>query len=126
MNGKQGILALVLVIGCTAVRAQQPNQLQFKIDSTNRTLTVSAEERGAAADHERSFYRGGRGGDFAGAGEAICSGTDDGIAGPAAEGVLAGHLGIAAANPSGAAHLCFLPSGDHGAGFEHPVRGRCL
>jgi len=45
MNGKQGILALVLVIGCTAVRAQQPNQLQFKIDSTNRTLTVSAEER---------------------------------------------------------------------------------
>jgi hypothetical protein len=45
MNEKQVILALVLVIGGTAVGAQQPNQLQLKIESTNRTLTVSAEER---------------------------------------------------------------------------------
>ena len=45
MNGKQVILTLATVIGVTAVAAQQPNQLQLKIDSTNRTLTVSAEER---------------------------------------------------------------------------------
>jgi uncharacterized protein YggE len=45
MNGKQVILALAFVIGGKAVCAQQPNQLQLKIDSNNRSITVSAEER---------------------------------------------------------------------------------
>ena len=45
MNVKQAIAALVFLLGCAGIRAQQANQLQLKIDSTNRTLTVSAEER---------------------------------------------------------------------------------
>jgi len=45
MNGKQFFAAVVCLVGCAAIGAQQANQLQLKIDSTNRTLTVSAEER---------------------------------------------------------------------------------
>jgi uncharacterized protein YggE len=45
MNGKQVLAAVVCLAGCTMIGAQQANQLQLKIDSTNRTLTVSAEER---------------------------------------------------------------------------------
>jgi hypothetical protein len=44
MNGKQAVVALAFLAGSAAV-AQQANQLQLKIDSTNRTLSVSAEER---------------------------------------------------------------------------------
>jgi uncharacterized protein len=51
MIGKQPFAALLLFAGCAAVSAQQANQLQLKIDSTNRTLTVSAEER-VTADPE--------------------------------------------------------------------------
>jgi hypothetical protein len=45
MIGKKAIQALALVAYGTAVSAQQTNQLQLKIDPSNRTLTVSAEER---------------------------------------------------------------------------------
>ena len=51
MHGKQAIAALALAAGCVVVCAQQANQLQLKIDSTNRTLTVSAEGR-VTADPE--------------------------------------------------------------------------
>jgi len=44
MNGKLVFAAVACLTVCT-VSAQQANQLQLKIDSTNRTLTVSAEER---------------------------------------------------------------------------------
>jgi uncharacterized protein YggE len=44
MNGKQTVVALTF-LAATAAIAQQANQLQLKIDSTNRTLTVGAEER---------------------------------------------------------------------------------
>jgi uncharacterized protein YggE len=44
MNGKQAIIALAFLAG-TAAFAQQANQLQLKIDPSNRALTVSAEER---------------------------------------------------------------------------------
>ena len=45
MNGKQAIAALALFAGCTASGAQQTSQVQLKIEPSNRTLTVSAEER---------------------------------------------------------------------------------
>ena len=45
-----------------------------------------------------------------------------GAAGPAAQRLLAGTAGIAAPKAAGPGHLCLLPSGDHGAGFEHFVR----
>jgi len=45
MHGKQVIAWLALIVGCVAVSAQQTTQVQLKIESTNRTLTVSAEER---------------------------------------------------------------------------------
>jgi hypothetical protein len=51
MNGKQAIAAFALLAGCTAAGAQQTSQVQLKIESTNRTLTVSAEER-VTADPE--------------------------------------------------------------------------
>jgi hypothetical protein len=44
MNGKQALTALAFLAG-TAAFAQQANQIQLKIDSSNRTLSVSAEER---------------------------------------------------------------------------------
>jgi hypothetical protein len=45
MNAMQGIAALALVVGCVAGSAQQTTQVQLKIEPSNRTLTVSAEER---------------------------------------------------------------------------------
>jgi uncharacterized protein YggE len=45
MHGKQAIITLALIAGCAAADAQQTTQVQLKIDPTNRTLTVSAEER---------------------------------------------------------------------------------
>jgi uncharacterized protein YggE len=51
MNGRRSIAALLFLASSALVSAQQANQLQLKIDSTNRTLTVSAEER-VTADPE--------------------------------------------------------------------------
>jgi uncharacterized protein YggE len=48
---KNAITAIAIFFGCAAAVAQQPNQLQLKIENTNRTLTVSAEER-VTADPE--------------------------------------------------------------------------
>ena len=48
MNSKHAIAVLVCLAGCVAASAQQANQLQPKIDSSNRTLTVNAEERVSA------------------------------------------------------------------------------
>jgi uncharacterized protein YggE len=45
MQGKQALVALVIVLGCAAASTQQTNQVQLKIEAANRTLTVSAEER---------------------------------------------------------------------------------
>ena len=45
MNAMQAVAALALVVGCVAGSAQQTTQVQLKIEPTNRTLTVSAEER---------------------------------------------------------------------------------
>ena len=45
MNGKLVLTAVVCLAGSSTISAQQANQLQLKIDSTNRTLTVSADER---------------------------------------------------------------------------------
>ncbi len=42
---KQAIAMIVVLAGCAVASAQQATQVQLKIDSTNRTLTVSAEER---------------------------------------------------------------------------------
>lgn len=45
MNGKQAIAALVLLAGCQMAIGQQANQVQLKIESSNRSLAVSADER---------------------------------------------------------------------------------
>ncbi len=54
------------------------------------------------------------------------AGKNGGDSRPAAQRLLAGDSGIAAADAAGAGDLCLLPSGDDGAGFEHFVRRRCL
>jgi uncharacterized protein YggE len=41
---RQGIAAMALLAGCVAAGAQQIGQVQLKIEPTNRTLTVSAED----------------------------------------------------------------------------------
>ena len=48
---KQAIAAFALVAGCAAAVAQQTSQVQLKIEPSNRSLTVSAEER-VTADPE--------------------------------------------------------------------------
>jgi uncharacterized protein YggE len=45
MHGKSAFVAIVFFSGCAAAIAQQTTQVQLKIEPTNRTLTVSAEER---------------------------------------------------------------------------------
>jgi hypothetical protein len=45
MHGKQAVAAFALLAGCTVASAQQTSQVQLKIEPTNRTLAVSAEER---------------------------------------------------------------------------------
>jgi hypothetical protein len=45
MPVKHAIAVFALLAGCVAVSAQQTSQVQLKIEATNRTLTVSAEER---------------------------------------------------------------------------------
>jgi uncharacterized protein len=42
---KQGNATIALLAGCAAAAAQQTSQVQLKIEPTNRTLTVSAEDR---------------------------------------------------------------------------------
>jgi uncharacterized protein YggE len=42
---KQAIAAFALAAGCAAAVAQQASQVQLKIEPSNRTLTVTAEER---------------------------------------------------------------------------------
>jgi len=42
---KQGIAIFALLAGCVVAGAQQTSQVQLKIEPTNRTLTVSAEDR---------------------------------------------------------------------------------
>jgi hypothetical protein len=51
MGGKQAIAALALLVGSMTGSAQQTTQVQLRIESTNRTLTVSAEGR-VTADPE--------------------------------------------------------------------------
>jgi hypothetical protein len=51
MHGKLAIAAIVFFSGCAAAIAQQATQVQLKIEPSNRTLTVSAEER-VTADPE--------------------------------------------------------------------------
>jgi len=51
MNFKQVTAALALIIGCALAVAQSTNQIQLKIEPSNRTLTVVAEER-VTADPE--------------------------------------------------------------------------
>jgi hypothetical protein len=43
MHRKFAFVAIALLGGCIAAKTQQPNQLQLKIDSSNRTIAVSAE-----------------------------------------------------------------------------------
>ena len=45
MYFKQAIAAIALVAGCAVAVAQQTSQVQLKIEPSNRTLSVSAEER---------------------------------------------------------------------------------
>jgi uncharacterized protein YggE len=45
MLAKQAIAALVFFVLCRVAMAQQPGQPQLKIDSTNRTLTVTAQDQ---------------------------------------------------------------------------------
>jgi uncharacterized protein YggE len=45
MNGNKVPFVLVFLPVCIPAGAQQANQLQLKIDSSNRTLSVSADER---------------------------------------------------------------------------------
>ncbi len=45
MLAKHGIALTALLAGCVAVGAQQPSQVELKIDPSNRTLTVSAENQ---------------------------------------------------------------------------------
>jgi uncharacterized protein YggE len=45
MPEKHGIAIFTLLAGCLAAGAQQTSQVQLKIEPTNRTLTVSAEDR---------------------------------------------------------------------------------
>ena len=45
MLRKSGIAMIALLAVCTAASAQQTSQVQLKIEPTNRTLTVSAEDR---------------------------------------------------------------------------------
>jgi len=42
---KSGFTSIAILLGCSVVLAQQPNKLELKIDSANRTLAVSAEAR---------------------------------------------------------------------------------
>jgi len=56
----------------------------------------------------------------------ISSGPDGGAPRSPAQGLLAVAAGTPADNTPGPGHLCLLSSGDHGAGFEHFVRGWCL
>jgi uncharacterized protein YggE len=42
---KLGIVSVAMALVCSATFAQQPNKLELKIDSANRTLAVSAEAR---------------------------------------------------------------------------------
>jgi uncharacterized protein YggE len=51
MHGKLAIAGSALLVSCAAAVAQQTSQVQLKIEATNRTLTVSAEER-VTADPE--------------------------------------------------------------------------
>jgi uncharacterized protein YggE len=51
MHVKQAVAAFALVAGCVQAGAQQPSQVQLKIDSSNRSLSASAEER-VTADAE--------------------------------------------------------------------------
>jgi hypothetical protein len=51
MHGKLAITGFALLVSCAAAAAQQTSQVQLKIEATNRTLTVSAEER-VTADPE--------------------------------------------------------------------------
>ncbi len=51
MSIRQAIAVLVLMSCRAAAYAQQPTQIQLKIDSANRTLTVSAEGE-VSVDHE--------------------------------------------------------------------------
>jgi hypothetical protein len=51
MFAKQAVAAIALLAGCSAASAQQANQVQLKIEPSNRTLTVSAEGR-VTADPE--------------------------------------------------------------------------
>jgi uncharacterized protein len=43
MSVKSGIALVAMALVCNATFAQQPNKLELKIDSANRTLAVSAE-----------------------------------------------------------------------------------
>jgi uncharacterized protein YggE len=45
MLAKQAFATVALLTGCLAAAAQQTSQVQLKIEPTNRTLTVSAEDR---------------------------------------------------------------------------------
>ena len=51
MHVKQALAVFALILGCSATFAQQAGQVQLKIEPSNRTLTVSAEER-VTADPE--------------------------------------------------------------------------
>ena len=44
MPAKRTIAAIALLAGCTVAAGQQTTQLELKVDSTNRTLTVTATE----------------------------------------------------------------------------------
>jgi hypothetical protein len=44
MHGKLALASIALLTGCTLATAQQPNQIDLKIDSANRTIAVSDED----------------------------------------------------------------------------------
>jgi uncharacterized protein YggE len=45
MSVKLGIVSVAMALVCSVTFAQQPNKLELKIDSANRTLAVSADAR---------------------------------------------------------------------------------
>ena len=47
MSAKCMIASIALIAGCALAAAQQPSQLKLTIDSTHRTITVSADGRGS-------------------------------------------------------------------------------
>ena len=125
-GGARHLIDLYCGVGFFGIEAADVMDSFTGVEYDQPAIAAARKNAAVAPGDKRRVHRRQGGSRAAGTAEKVPGGADGGAAGPAAQRLLARTAGTAAPDAAGPGHLCFLPPGDDGSGFEHFMRRRCL